>query len=359
MALWKARTAAALFVILLAIAVPKPALPITITGTTSADLLVQTLVDSSIVPVAGSAILYGGYDNTNPSMPIYQSAVFGGSTNIGIPSGIILSTGDAVNIQNPNNPVDPEVYRSFFPNSGDFVHDPWGTTNATARVYTSGADALAGVLGLNTIFDPNVLEFQFALGPGAWNLSFSYSFASDEYVNYFGSDFNDAIGFFIDGIDANSNVARLSDGTIVSVNNNSFDPHSVVVVNGSSISLIDGLYRNNIQYWYDSNHAEFGNPPLLVPAGTNQSPSGFDIGLDGLTDILITQSLTLDGGTSLNPIYHTARLVIADVGNGDVDSAVFIRGGSFSATPAIPEPGTLVLLGTGLAAAGLLRRRIR
>jgi hypothetical protein len=76
---------------------------------------------------------------------------------------------------------------------------------------------------------------------------------------------------------------------------------------------------------------------------------------DGLTKVLQTQSLVLSEGE------YTARLIIGDLGDNALDSAVFIKGNSFSASavPAVPEPGTLILFGSGLVGVGLLRRRNR
>jgi hypothetical protein len=316
--------------------------------------LAAALLDANSVSlVAGSAKLYGGYADAQT----FQSAIFnyanatsGATTDLGsdFTNGIILSTGNAYNIQFPDviGVDDYEVYKQFLPNSGDasFV---WYTDNNTALPFTTAPRDLANLLNVGTVLDPNVLEFKFVLGPGAWNLNLKYVFGSDEYVNYYGSAFNDALAIFInDGVN-DVNVGVLSDGTIVSVNNKIFDPLSVANSDGTP-NLSNGLYRNNIPYLTNGSST----------ATTVQSLAK-DLSLDGLTDVLAIQPIVLNGGTESNPVLYTARIVIGDVGNADVDSAVFIQGGSFSANPVIPEPATLLLMGTGLVAIGLLRRRVR
>jgi hypothetical protein len=313
-----------------------------ITGTADPITLINAIVNpASVTIVPGSAIFVGNI-NTLES----QSGTFiNGGTDIGFDSGIILSSGNALNIpgnilgdQNYDDPSlgikDPEILGLASPGF-DLWNKPWPGGAA------SGAGDLSQLVGGASIFDPNILEFQFTLGPGAWNLSFDYVFASEEYINYVNSPFNDAFGFFIDG----NNIGVLSDGT------------TIVSVNSINPSVNSGLYRNNVPGYYTSG-ADYG---IFDPANPNFIPSlNLTVEPDGLTTILTAQALNLDGGPQNGPsVVHTARLIIGDVGDNEIDSAVFIRGNSFSATPAVPEPGTLILIGTGLAAIAFMRHRIR
>lgn len=340
-------------VVLAFFSIPAAAIQITVIGTDVAQTLYDKIVPdpsiSNITLIPNTLTLFGVGGAT-------QSATFDypvGTTNPdlgvrsdGIPfnSGIILTNGRAVDI--PGNSLGDENYSNpslgiKFPEaiglgSGSNAWDtpiPFGND-------TTGAAAALGMLAsflhlpANTQFyDANVLQFQFTLPitSGAWNLSFDYVFASEEYIDFVNSPFNDAFGFFID----QTNVAVLSDG-ITPISINSINP----VANSD-------LYRNNVP-GCSTSPCPNPNPPSFTWDSLN-----LDLEPDGLTQVLPSQTITLGAGQ------HTATLVITDVNSPSLDSAVFIREGSFVATPAIPEPGTLILIGTGLAALGLLRRRHR
>ena len=127
-----------------------------------------------------------------------------------------------------------------------------------------------------------------------------------------GSSFNDVFGFFLDGV----NIALLPGTTTpVSINNVNNGANSAFYVDNTTGA-------NNVQY-------------------------------DGFTTVLTASALGLSAGT------HTITLAIADAGDRILDSGVFIQGGSFSDTPSasVPEPTTLLLLGAGLAAMGLVKKR--
>jgi hypothetical protein len=312
------RKAAALLFASLIFGIPQIAMPISILGTADPAGLARSIVDgTSVTYVEGSATYYGLGGE-------FQSATFtGGGTDIGFDSGIVLSNGDATSIPGGtlgDNPKIKEVLKQQLPR-GDFWSTVWDYSPA------AGFDDLANLVGASEIYDPNLLQFSFSLEPGTWNLNFNYVFASEEYINFVGSDFNDAFGFFIDG----TNVGTLADGTVVSVN--SINPDT----NAQS-------YRNNVPGYFSADDY-FTKDPTIPSLNLNVEP-------DGLTTVLVTQSIVLGEGI------HTARLVIGDVADPTLDSAILIQGGSFSATPAVPEPTTLLLLGTGLLGIAPLRYRL-
>lgn len=149
------------------------------------------------------------------------------------------------------------------------------------------------------------LKFDFTSATG--NVFFKYVFASEEYNEWVGSQFNDLFELKLNG----ANIALLPGaGGVVSINN---------VNNGSN----SAFYRDN-------------------------TVLGLDVQYDGLTTVLIAQALGLIGT-------NTFEFLIQDQGDGALDSGVFIEAGTFSGTKPVPEPGSLALFGLGLV--GFLARK--
>lgn len=114
-------------------------------------------------------------------------------------------------------------------------------------------------------------------------------------------------GFFLDGTAVSANVATLPDGTVVSINS----------INNSAN---DGYYNDN-------------------------GPGPFPFEYDGFTDVLVASMLGLTAGT------HRLTLAIADSGDHSFDSGVFLGAGTLGnsdPSDSVPEPATMLLLGSGL-----------
>ena len=259
----------------------------------SAALLV-TETDSGATLV--NAILGSGV-TVNPGSIVYTGAAqasgtFTGGASVGITidQGILLTSGDASGAAGPNND-------DGFTGNNDLAGD---------------ADLTALIPGYST-HDATSLSFDFTIGPNATSLYFNYVFASEEYNEWVGSPYNDVFGFFLDG----QNIALIpGTTTAVAINN----------VNSSSNSA----YYNN-------------NDPsdTLVPFNGIQ--------YDGFTTVFTAQVDLAAGST------HTIKLAIADAGDWVLDSGVFIEAHTFSTEPVdpgtggqVPEPGTMLLLGSGL-----------
>ena len=192
------------------------------------------------------------------------------ATNLGISSGIILSTGGVQGAVGPNN-------------IGSH------SETSTCSSYTNAALA---AIASGTLNDCMVLEFDFV--PRSDSVKFNYVFASEEYPEFAGSQFNDAFAFFLSGINPNGgmynnfNIARLPDSvTTITINN----------INAST----------NSQYYITNN--------------------GSFIQFDAFTTVLTAQA-------KVQPCtpYHLV-MAVADVSDNAYDTGVFLEAGSLRSNP--------------------------
>ncbi|MFM2286475.1 MAG: hypothetical protein RLZZ543_1972, partial [Bacteroidota bacterium] len=228
----------------------------------AAQSLVQNVLIGSGVTVSnitfqGSSPMIGRFDGSN--------------SNIGLSSGIIMSTGRIQDAVGPNNQA----------GAGENMNQP-------------GFGPLQNLLsGNEDTQDAAVLRFDFVCEGD--KVQFRYVFASEEYPEYVGSEFNDIFAFFIQGpgIVGNQNIA-LVPGTSqpVAINN----------VNAGSFS---NYYINNGN----------GNP------GTN---SGSTVQFDGWTKPFVAEATVIPCQT------YTITIAITDVSDGIYDSAVFLESSSFT-----------------------------
>lgn len=163
------------------------------------------------------------------------------------------------------------------------VIGPNNETNATTVFGTAGDSALTTLAGTVTS-DAAVLEFDFT--PSTSQVQFSYVFSSEEYNEFVSLGFNDAFGFFVNG----TNCALVAGSS----------PVSVDTIN---LSSNPSLYINNDQ------------------SVTTQ----LDTEMDGLT-VVLTCSASVNAGVT-----NHMKLAIADAGDSNLDSAVFLEQNSFVA----------------------------
>ncbi|MFH0894473.1 MAG: choice-of-anchor L domain-containing protein [Bacteroidota bacterium] len=249
----------------------------------------QLLVNSASTPTQMVNNILSGYGVTVSNITytggIASKGTFtnGNFTNLGLNSGIILSTGNAAGIANP------------------------------ATFHMSNNLGLTGDANLNAInngcntFDACILEFDFV--PVSDTVSFRYVFGSEEYPNYVCSQYQDVFAFFVSGPNpsggnyTNYNIAQIP-GTTLPVSVNSIN-------NGTP----GGSYPG-------SGCISLGYSSLFVD---NAALGGTTICFGGFTDPLKAWCHVTPCST-----YHI-KMAVADGYNNLFDSGVFIEAGSFTA----------------------------
>ncbi len=216
---------------------------------------------------------------------------------------------------------------------GIFTNDPLGLNSgivlSTGKVTDIPGENLGDDGNLSTDFgasgvegDLTQLNLSFFADSTAEKLFFKYVFGSEEFLEYAGSTFNDSFELLLNG----TNMARLTDGQTVTINN--------LVPNSG--------YR-------PTDHQDYINNPSLTGLAANI------IKLDGYTKVLGFEGLLNKNQTNVLSIR------LQDVGDGSLDTAVFIQGnvGTAESEP-VPEPitmGGLMAGGAMLAAGRKLRAR--
>ncbi|MEO6862895.1 MAG: choice-of-anchor L domain-containing protein [Microcoleus sp.] len=222
---------------------------------------------------------------------------------------------------------------------GTFTNDPFGLQsgvvlstgkvtdipgqNRKDNVITNGSDLNTDFGAKGEADDLTQLDLSFFADSTAEKLFFEYVFGSEEFPEFGGSEFNDDFQLLLNG----NNLAKLSDGQTVTINN--------LVPNADNRATDNSDYINN---------------PVLTGVAANI------IKLDGFTKVLGFEGLLKQNQTNVLSIR------IKDVGDGNLDSAVFIKGGSLGTVKAeaVPEPmtmGGLMAGGAMLAAGRKLRDR--
>jgi gliding motility-associated-like protein len=159
---------------------------------------------------------------------------------------------------------------------------------------------------VSEVHDIAILEFDFVTQGSA--ISFDYIFASDEYLEFVNQQYNDVFAFFISGPGITGpyqSPAAFPGGAM----NIAFVPNSNPELPITISSVNDGL---NSEYYIDNSLTQ----DMLV-------------GLDGYTTNFTAYHPVQCGET-----YHL-RLAIADGFDGLLQSAVFLREGSFSVSSPI------------------------
>lgn len=267
--------------------------------------------------VAGPGVTILNATLTTAGTSVVQTGTFVGGNSIGldIDRGIILTTGDVSEVDNPNTGADG--VSGVAPETNGV-----GAGNADLdRVLSSDlavADAdLDLLVAPDATFDEAILTIDFSLAAPS-DIFVSYQFGSEEYLDYVGSNFNDGFGFFVDGVNVALTPGSQSPVTINTINgftNATFFQNNVPNTEGYPV---DATLLNGISY-------------------------------DGVTKGLVGVRANLAAGP------HQIKFAIADVGDSALDAGVLI--GSFST---VPEPSTacIALLAISAGCVAGMRSRL-
>jgi hypothetical protein len=249
--------------------------------------------------IAGPGISIHGA--TYSGDPLASGLFTGGlGVGLGIQSGIVLTTGRA-SFASESNTFDDRTQDNNRPGSA--------ILNRLVPGYTTG--------------DATLLTIDFSLVAGG-DLYFNYVFASEEYDEFVGSDFNDVFGFFLNGNQVANNVALIPGTTTpVAINN----------INDTDNSLYFNANDAGGNFDFTS-----GNQRPVNPANAPFPRLQYD----GFTTVLTVEALNIGAGR------HNIILAIGDAGDRILDSAVFIQAASFSTSyqpPYVPEGRTWFAVG--------------
>lgn len=243
-------------------------------GGQTPDQLVQNVLLGNGVEV--SNVFYSGSIN---AIGTFNAA----NTTLGLEEGIIMTTGTIAN-------------------NSDGPHGPNDQPDAGFDNNETGYGQLTNLVGTNT-FNAAILEFDFV--PFSDTVKFEYVFASEEYPEFVGSQFNDVFAFFISGpgIEGGTKNMALLPGTSqpVAINN----VNNGQANNGPCVNC--AFYNNN----GNGNNAPYNIDPQYVQ-------------YDGFTTPLKAVSKVECGEK-----YHLI-IAVADVGDGIYDSGIFLAANSLT-----------------------------
>ncbi|MCI5057087.1 MAG: choice-of-anchor L domain-containing protein [Flavobacteriales bacterium] len=225
---------------------------------------------------------------------------------IGLPNGIFLSTGRAREARGPN------------------------TSNTRSGILTATMEPVKDKdlvnLARGNIFDKTAITFDFI--PEHEHLSFSFVFGSEEYPEYVNSQFNDVFAFVIEDESGNkTNLATLPDRkTPITVNSiNQFKNAEYYIANFKrDIKSIGSSENNKLRYYWFKK--QYGKYPWEMNRDSLERYSVLrkDYEFDGFTTVLTIEEKLIPNHK------YKFKIAIADVGDKNLDSGVFIKGGSFS-----------------------------
>lgn len=237
---------------------------------------------------SGVNIQSASYSGASAASGIYTGGDTTASMLTPSDSGVILSTGNAHSITNGD----------------DGGTDPNVSSSTTTAFGTAGDADLSAIAG-GTTYDAAVFEANFI--PDGDTLTMQFTFSSEEFLEYVNSGFNDVIGVWVNGVQA-----ELTIGT-----------------GDVAIDAINDVSNENL-YVDNPNGGEVENTEM-----------------DGFT-VTLTMKAPVNAGE-----INTIKIGIADTGDAQYDSNLLIAGESVQ-TVLIADDDEVTVYGTGPTTIDLL-----
>ncbi|MBC9813706.1 choice-of-anchor L domain-containing protein [Crocinitomicaceae bacterium CZZ-1] len=234
------------------------------------------------------------------------------------------------NTMNPNDLVQ-NVLLGFGVTASNvtFNNDPGTMMQGNARSFTAtnfpysqgvyirtlggddvSSDSDLNAISTNDITNGGILEFDFVAAGN--NLSFNYMFASEEYPDYVCSEFNDVFGFFISGPGINGPYSNNAENIALIPNTNI--PVAINTVNSGTPGIFGTAFDCAAQ---DPNWQS--NSVYYTTQYATYSGEGYNGGT-----VSLPSEITLQCGET----YHI-KIAVANVGDGALDSGVYLEANSF------------------------------
>ncbi len=229
--------------------------------------------------LSGSPLSISNVTFTGDSIAIGKF-IMNGNSNLNIDSGIIITTGKAVNAIGPN------------------------TLSSLGYNNTGLSDSLLDSLISSQTYDAAVLEFDFI--PMSDTIHLSYVFGSEEYPEFVNSNFSDVFGVFLTGENPDTT---------------DYYNRNIAVLPGTNIPISIGTINNGA-----SNSGPCINCSYLI-----DNSSGTTVQYDAFTTVITAWAKVVPCKN-----YHL-KIAIADGFDAAYDSGVFLKAGSFKDTET-PNP---------------------
>ena len=231
------------------------------------------------------------FSNVTYTGTTQQIGAFGGTSNIGFASGVVLSTGATTELVGPAS-----AFSAGLTNVSGISNTMNATVNDLKNIAAATATSLGIIGNITSATDGAILEFDFV--PVSNVVSFNFVFASEEYLTWVNSSFNDVFGFFVAGPGITGPYASPAGFPNGSTN--------LALVPGTNTPITISTIHPGLNSQYYVNNTD-----------TTQAMNGFT------TPIPVTFSV-ICGET-----YHF-KFAVADCQDNNYSTAVFMQSGSFS-----------------------------